>query len=150
MKVFTENRKAFHDYLVLDKYEAGISLFGYEVKAVREGKANFEGSFVEVANGRVILHNLHIGKYSKQGNISKGDERRDRELLLKGYEIERLAVKSSQKGFSLAPLKLKDEHGIIKLEIALARGKKKYEKKATVKKRQEEKDLRREAKGLLS
>ncbi len=150
MKVFAENRKALHDYFILDRFDAGISLFGYEVKAVREGKANFEGSFIEIAKGDAVLHNLHIGKYSKQGDISKGDERRDRNLLLKNFEIDRLSAKATQKGFSLVPLKLKDEHGIIKLEFALVRGKKKYEKKVVVKKRQEERDLRRESKDLVS
>lgn len=147
MKVLAENRKAFHEYEIQDKFEAGISLFGYEVKAIREGKANFEGSFIKILNSAPILLNLHIGKYSKQGEeVDDIKEKRDRQLLLKKYEIQRLEAKLKQRGFSLVPLKFIADHGLIKLEFALVKGKKKHDKKLDLKEKQEERDLRREAK----
>jgi len=145
MTILAENRKAFHEMEVLEKHTAGISLFGYEVKAIKEGKADFEGSFVKVVDGKPEIFNLFIGSYSKRGEAVHGDPRRARWLLLKDYEIKRLAAESSQKGFSIVPLKFILDHGLIKLEIALARGKKKFEKKADLKEKQEEVDLRRAA-----
>src|SRR5438876_779190 len=115
MAVLAYNRKAHFEYKIDEVFEAGIALLGFEVKAIREGNVDFEGSFVKILNGRAILLNLHIGPFSRQGKTNEGgDTRRSRDLLLKKYEIDRLEVKADQKGLTLVPLKLKSEHGLIK------------------------------------
>ena len=144
MKVFAENRKAFHNFQILDKYTSGIELFGFEVKAIREGKADFEGSFIKIENGRPVLVNMNIGKFSKQGDlVTEAGPKRARNLLLQKYEIDRVASKSAQKGYALAPLKLYADHGLIKLEFALVKGKKTFDKKRELKQKQIDMDLKR-------
>lgn len=147
MKTLAYNRDASREYLLLENFSAGVQLFGYEVKAVREGKVDFEGSFVKIVDGRPQILNLNIGRYSSQGNMPvETDARRTRPLLLKKYEIERIDAKANQKGFTLVPLKLITDHGLIKLEFALAKGKKVYQKKEDLKTKQVEKDLKIEEK----
>ncbi len=147
MTALVTNRKAFHDFEVIERFEVGISLFGHEVKAIREGKADFEGSYVKIVDGKPVILNLNISKFSKQGNTFDGeDPRRTRDLLLKKYEVERLAVKTNEKGLSLVPLKFFTDHGLIKLEIALVRGRKKHAVKEHLKIKQQEIDLKKSAK----
>ena len=147
--MIAQNRKALHEYQILDSYKAGVVLSGSEVKAVREGKVDFDGSFVKFVQGKPILMNFYIGKYSRQSlTVEEADSRKDRLLLLNKYESQRLLGKVAQKGFSIAPLKIMSEHGLIKLEIALVKGKKLHEKKESLKKKQGEMYLKREEAGV--
>lgn len=142
MKIITQNKKAFHDYSIEETIEAGILLQGTEVKSLREGKANLKDSYVIVKDGEVFLLNCHISPYS-HGNIMNHDPLRTRKLLLHKKEITKLQGKSAQKGYSLIPLKLyfKDSH--VKVEVGLARGKKQYEKRETIKKREADREIER-------
>lgn len=141
------NRKALHEYEVIDKYKAGIVLFGHEVKAVREGRVDFGDSYVKFLSNKPVILNLHIGPYSKQGDIiGSHEERRTRGLLLNKKEVEQLLSKVKEKGLSIVPLQLINDHGLIKLEIALAKGKKNIDKKRSLKEKQQERDLKREEK----
>ena len=135
-KVLSTNRKAFYDYTIEEKVEAGIVLLGTEVKALREGRLNLKESYAAIINGKAILHNCHIGTYS-HGNLMNHEPLRPRTLLLHKKEIERLTEKVQQKGLTLVPLRLYfNEKGRVKLEIALARGKKTYDRREAVKKRE--------------
>ncbi|MEJ2685537.1 MAG: SsrA-binding protein SmpB [Candidatus Sulfobium sp.] len=142
MKIITQNKKAFHDYSIEETLEAGILLQGTEVKSLREGKANLKDSYVIVKDGEVFLLNCHISPYS-HGNIMNHDPLRTRKILLHKKEITKLQGKAAQKGYSLIPLKLyfKDSH--VKVEIGLARGKKQYEKRETIKKREADREIER-------
>ena len=146
MKILAQNKSAYHAYEVLEKFDAGLVLVGHEVKAIREGNVSFEGSFIKIVGGKPTLLNLHIGRYSRQSSLTEVDEKRTRELLLKAYETERIEAKSTQKGFSLVPLKLYSDHGLIKLEFGIVKGKKKKAIKGVLKERQQKIDLQREAK----
>lgn len=127
-KTLAENRKARHDYFIEETYEAGISLSGTEVKSIRMGKANLKDCYALVENGEVILYNMHVSPYEK-GNIFNRDPLRERKLLLHKNEIRRLAEYISQKGFSLIPLSLYLSRGLVKLDLAVAKGKKLYDKR---------------------
>ena len=130
-----ENRKAWHDYFIFDKYEAGIALSGHEVKSIREGKVNLKDSFVRVINNEAYLFNCHITPYSKiQGHVEL-EPTRSRKLLLHKEEIEKLSGKTSQKGFAIVPLKMYFKKGRLKLEIALVKGKKEYDKRDEIKRK---------------
>ena len=131
LKIVCENRKAWHDYFILEKYEAGIALVGTEVKSLREGKANLKDSFVIIKNGEAILENVHISPY-EHGNIFNHDPLRDRKLLLHKTEITRLFSKTQEKGLTLVPLKIYFTKGRAKVEIALASGKKNYDKRRVI------------------
>lgn len=140
MKNIAQNKKAFHDYEILDRFEAGIALVGSEVKSLRAGRVSLKDAYVEVQSGELFLVRCHISPYEQAGPFGHEPERR-RKLLLHGREIHRLDQKVRERGFSIVPLQLYfNDKGRIKVEIALARGKREYEKKQKLK----ERDIRRE------
>jgi len=138
-KNITVNRKARHEYSILQTFEAGIVLVGTEVKSLRQGKANLVDSYGKLKEGEVWLINLHISEYSL-GNINNHDPRRERKLLLKRSEIRKLIGKTKEKGLTLVPLRLYFKNGKVKVELALAKGKKVYDKRKDIAK----KDFQRE------
>lgn len=136
------NRKAKFDFFLFQKFEAGIALSGNEVKSVREGKVNLRDSFVRIVRGEAFLFNCHISPYSKiQGHVEV-DAVRSRKLLLHRRELEQLAAESQQKGYSIVPVSMYFKRGLIKVEIALARGKKMADKRESIKQRMHEKESR--------
>ncbi len=146
-KLLAKNRKALFNHSIIERYDAGVVLKGYEVKAIREGKVDFEGSYVRVIKGEVFLTNLKIGRYSKQSKeISPQDETRDRKLLLNKNEIKGINRELSEKGKTAVPLALVLSNNKIKLELAVVKGKKEFEKKQTAKERQLKKDMEVEKK----
>lgn len=134
------NRRAYHDYSVEEELEAGLVLTGTEVKSLRDGKAQLNDAYAMIEGGEAFMHQVHIAEY-KQGNIFNHEPRRVRKLLLKRTEIERLIRKVREKGYTLIPLELYFKRGRAKVKIGLCKGKKQYDKRATVRDR----DLRREA-----
>ncbi|MFH1942743.1 MAG: SsrA-binding protein SmpB [bacterium] len=142
IKIVTQNRKARHDYLVLDSWEAGIVLQGTEVKSLREGKANLKDSYARVDRGEVILHQFHISPYEK-GSYSNHAPLRPRKLLLHKKEIRKLQGRVEGKGLTLVPLKVYFKGGKAKVELALARGKKQYDKRAAIAKRDSDRETER-------
>ena len=139
-KLIANNKKAYHDYFIEDKYQAGISLAGTEVKSLRMGKCSLKESFIRIEKGEVYIYNMHISPYEK-GNIFSKDPLRVRKLLLHNYEINKIAGKMAQKGYTIVPLQIYFKGSLVKLDIALARGKKLYDKREDIAK----KDMRREA-----
>jgi len=137
------NRKALHEYFIIDRYEAGIALKGTEVKSLRQRSANLQDGYAIIKNGEVWLLGLHISPFEK-GNINNHDPKRDRKLLLHKQEIRRLVGKVAEKGLTLVPLRLYFKNNIVKVEIGLARGKKTYDKRESIKKRDVERQLRRD------
>ncbi len=131
------NRKARHDYFVEDSFEAGIVLVGTEVKSIRAGKATLQDAYCKIENGELWLYNMHIAPY-EMGNIWNVDPRRKRKLLMHKYEIARLAAKYEQKGLALIPLKLYFSRGYVKIEVGVCRGKKLYDKRDAIAKRDAE------------
>ncbi len=142
MKIVAQNRKAFHDYSIEETIEAGIILTGTEVKSLREGKANLKDSYVIIKEAEVLLLNCHISPYT-HGNIMNHDPLRTRKLLLHKKEIARIQGKALQKGYSLIPLKIYFKGSLAKVEIGLARGKKMYEKRESIKKREADREIER-------
>ena len=140
IKLIANNKKAYHDYFIEDTYEAGIALHGTEVKSVRMGKCSVKESFIRIENGEVIAYGLHISPYEK-GNIFNRDPMRPKKLLLHKYEINKISGKIAEKGYTLVPLKVYIKGDLIKVEIGLAKGKKLYDKRHDIAK----KDQRREA-----
>jgi SsrA-binding protein len=133
------NKKAFFDYEILDRLIAGISLLGPEVKSLRAGRGSLAGAFISIRNGEAYIKSFHIPKWEfSQENI---DPLRDRKLLLKKREIVRLQKKLDEQGFTIVPLSVFFQNGYAKMEIALAKGKKQYDKRATIKKRDEERRI---------
>ncbi|MBQ8189384.1 MAG: SsrA-binding protein SmpB [Lachnospiraceae bacterium] len=139
MKLVANNKKAYHDYFIDEKYEAGIELHGTEVKSLRMGKCSIKESFVRIENGEAFVYGMNISPYEK-GNIFNKDPLRIRKLLLHKAEINKLAGKMAEKGFTLVPLQVYFSNGRAKVEIGLARGKKLYDKREDIAK----KDMRRE------
>lgn len=139
-KLIANNKKAFHDYFISDRYEAGISLSGTEVKSMRAGKCSLKEAFVRIEDGEVYIYNMHISPY-EQGNIFNKDPVRVRKLLLHKSEIRKLAGQITQKGFTIVPLSVYFKGSLVKVEIGLGKGKKLYDKRETLAK----KDQRREA-----
>lgn len=131
MKVVATNKKAYHDYQILDTYEAGIRLVGCEVKSARKGEINLKDSFALIAAGEVILKNVYIKPYDK-GSFSNVDPLRDRKLLLHKQEIMRLIGKVQEKGLALIPVKMYFEKSLLKVELALAKGKHTYDKRDSI------------------
>lgn len=129
IKVVAKNSKAYHDYFIEDKYEAGIELAGTEVKSIRQGHVNLKDSFCIVKDGQMHVHGMHISPYEK-GNIFNKDPLRSRRLLMHKREILRLQGKVKQDGYALVPLSVYLKHSLVKVEIGLARGKKLYDKRA--------------------
>lgn len=142
MKIVTQNRKAYHDYTIEDTLEAGIMLTGTEVKSLRDGKANLKDSYVLVKDSEALLLNCHISPYT-YGNIMNHDPIRTRKLLLHKKEIIRIQEKAAQKGYSIIPLKIYFKGSHAKVEIGLARGKKQYEKRDSIKKREADREIER-------
>lgn len=140
--LIARNRKALHDYHVVDKYEAGISLLGTEVKSLRAGSANLRDSYAVAQNGEVFLHNMHIGPYDK-GNIANHDPMRTRKLLLQKRQIRKLETSVQEKGLTLVPLSLYWKNNRVKVELALVRGKRQYDKRAAIAQREEKRSLDR-------
>jgi len=146
MKVVAENKKAFFNYEILEKLEAGISLLGSEVKSIREGRVSLKESFADIKEGEVYLLNCHISPY-EAANRFNHDPMRPRKLLLHRQEIKRLTGKIKEKGLTLIPTRIYlNDKGKVKVEIALARGKRAYEKKEAIKARDLERELRAEMK----
>jgi len=141
-KIVTTNRKAFYDYHIQETYEAGISLLGTEVKALREGRANLKDSYAIIKDGEAFLLNCHISPYS-HGNIQNHDPLRTRKLLLHKKEINKLWGNITQKGYTLIPLKIYFKNGKAKVEIGLAKGKKQYEKRAALREKEVRKEIDR-------
>lgn len=139
-KLVANNKKAFHDYFIEETFEAGLVLAGTEVKSLRMGKCSIKEAFLRIENGEMLIYGMHISPYEK-GNIFNKDPLRVRKLLLHKYEIMRLAGKVQEKGFALIPLKVYFKDSRAKVEIALAKGKKLYDKRASF----AEKDRKREA-----
>ncbi|MET9002423.1 SsrA-binding protein SmpB [Amycolatopsis sp. Hca4] len=141
-KVIVSNRKARHDYSILDTYECGLVLVGTEVKSLREGKASLADAFATVDDGEVWLRNVHIPEYT-QGTWTNHTPRRTRKLLLHRREIEKLIGKTRESGLSLVPLSMYFKDGKVKVEIALAQGKKAYDKRQALAKRDADRDIRK-------
>lgn len=142
-KLIAQNRKARHDYLIEDTVEAGLVLVGTEVKSCRDGKVSLSDAYAMVRDGEAWLMQCHISPYS-HGNRANHDPTRPRKLLLNRGEIDRLAAKVAQEGRTLVPLRVYFKHGLAKAEIAVARGKKAYDKRATQATRDAERQMRRE------
>jgi len=149
VKVVCQNRKAFHDYSIEDTLEAGIALSGTEVKSLRDGKANLKDSYVLVKGGEVFLLNCHISPYS-HGNIMNHDPVRTRKLLLHRKEIERMSGKAAAKGYTLIPLKIYFKASFAKVEIGLAKGKRLFEKRDTIKEREAKREIEKAMKNRKS
>lgn len=144
-KTVAENRKARHDYFIEETYEAGISLAGTEVKSIRQGKANLKDSYAMVENGEVLLYNMHISPYEK-GNIFNRDPLRVRKLLLNKREINKLEGYITQKGYSLIPLSLYLTRGLVKVDLAVAKGKKLYDKREDLAKKDAQREVEKQIK----
>ena len=140
IKLIANNKKAYHDYFIEDTWETGISLHGTEVKSLRMGKCSIKESFVRIEKGEVFVYGMHISPYEK-GNICNRDPLRVRKLLLHRSEINKIVGKIAEKGYTLVPLKVYFKGSLVKVEIGLAKGKKLYDKRADIAK----KDIRREA-----
>ena len=140
MKLIANNKKAFHDYFIEDKYEAGIVLHGTEVKSLRMGKCSIKESFIHADHGEIYIEHMHIAPYEK-GNIFNKDPLRIRKLLLHRSEINKMEAKLKEKGLTLVPIKVYFKDSLVKVEIGMARGKKLYDKRQDIAK----KDQRREA-----
>ena len=140
-KVFATNKKAFHDYFIMEKFEAGISLLGTEVKAIREGRLNLKDSYALVQGGEAFLFNCHISPYS-HGNRENHEPTRTRKLLLHQKEIKKLIGKTQEKGLTLVPLRVYLKRGKIKIELGVARGKKQIDKRETVRRKEADREAR--------
>lgn len=139
-KILAQNKKAWHDYFIEDSYEAGISLSGTEVKSIRLGKANLKDSYASVYGGEIFIHGMHISPY-EQGNTSNKDPMRIKKLLMHKHEIYKLGGLVSQKGMSLIPLKAYFSGNKVKIEIGVAKGKKQYDKRQDIAKKDAQKQM---------
>ena len=146
MKIITTNKSAAFEYFIEDKYEAGIVLEGNEIKSVRAGNVNMNDSFCFVRGNTVSLKNMHVAFYDKSDGFSSKDTRRDRKLLLHKSEIAKIAGKINRQGYTLVPLKLYFKDGLIKVEIALCKGKHTFDKKQTLAERDVKRATDREIK----
>ena len=140
IKLIANNKKAYHDYFIEEKYEAGISLVGTEVKSLRMGKGSIKESYIRIENGEMLIYGFHISPYEK-GNIFNRDPLRVRKLLVHRYEINKINGKIREKGYTLVPLQVYFKGSLVKVEFGLARGKKLYDKREDIAK----KDQRRES-----
>ncbi len=146
MQSYTKNRKALFDYEILEKYEAGIELFGFEVKSVRAGRMSLEGAFVIIRGGEAFLINANIPPYQPNNTEKDYDPLRNRKLLLTKKEISALAGSERNKSLTIVPVSVYNKERKIKVEIALVKGKKKFDKRETIKKRETEREIRRKMK----
>jgi SsrA-binding protein len=141
-RVYAQNRKAFHDYHIEETYEAGIALTGTEVKSIRSGRVNLKDSYARVENGELFVYNMHISPY-EQGNRFNHDPLRVRKLLMHRREISKLIGLTREKGYTLIPIKLYVSKGFIKMGLALARGKKQYDKRDTIAAKEAKREVER-------
>lgn len=139
------NKKAYHDYFIEDKYEAGVALAGTEVKSLRMGKCSIKESFVKIERGEVFIYGMHISPYEK-GNIFNKDPLRVKKLLLHREEIRKMERKIAEKGLTLVPLQVYFKGSLVKVEIAVARGKKLYDKRQDIAKKDQKREAQRELK----
>ena len=144
-KMIANNKKAYHDYFILDTYEAGIALAGTEVKSLRMGKCSIKESFIRIEDGEVFIYGMHISPYEK-GNIFNKDPLRVRKLLLHKSEINKLIGKNKEKGMAIVPLKVYFSKSLVKVEIGLAKGKKLYDKRDDIAKKDQKREAEREFK----
>lgn len=142
-KTITDNRKARFRYEILETFEAGLVLVGTEVKSIRAGKVNMGDGFGQIRNGEAWLHNVHISPYQATGAYFNHEPRRVRKLLLHKKEITKLIGKLEEKGLTLVPLKMYFKRGIVKVSLGIGKGKKLHDKRETVKKRQDQRDMQR-------
>lgn len=140
-KLIATNKKAFHDYFILDKLEAGVSLVGTEVKAIREGRINLKDSYALIRSGEVFLVNCHISPYS-HGNRENHEPTRNRKLLLHSGEIRKLIGKTQEKGLTVVPLRVYLKRGKVKFELGVAKGKKLFDKRETERRKEADKEAR--------
>lgn len=144
-KQIANNKKAFHDYFIDETYETGVVLHGTEVKSMRMGKCSIKESFIRIENGEVFVYGMHISPYEK-GNIFNKDPLRVKKLLMHKYEINKLAGKVAEKGYTLVPLQVYFRDGKVKIEIGLARGKKLYDKREDIARKDQRRETEREFK----
>ena len=144
-RLIANNKKAYHDYFIEDSYEAGISLAGTEVKSLRMGKCSIKESFVRIERGEVFIYGMHISPYEK-GNIFNKDPLRVKKLLLHKYEINKIQGQLAEKGFTLVPLKVYFKGSLVKVAIGLAKGKKQYDKRQDIAKKDQRREAQREFK----
>ena len=144
-KFIANNKKAFHDYFIEDKYEAGIALAGTEVKSLRLGKCSVKEAFIRIENGEVYIYNMHISPYEK-GNIFNKDPLRIKKLLLHRSEIRKMEGQIAQKGYTIVPLNVYFKGSLVKVEIGLAKGKKLYDKRHDIAKKDQNREAQRQFK----
>lgn len=145
VKLIANNKKAYHDYFILDTYEAGIALHGTEVKSLRMGKCSIKESFIRIENGEVFVYGMHVSPYEK-GNIFNKDPLRVKKLLLHKSEINKMLGKVKEKGISVVPLKVYLKGSLMKMEIGLAKGKKLYDKRDDIAKKDQKREAERDFK----
>ncbi len=145
VKLIANNKKAYHDFFILDTYEAGIALHGTEVKSLRMGKCSIKESFIRIDNGEVFIYGMHVSPYEK-GNIFNKDPLRVKKLLLHKSEINKLLGKIKEKGMSIVPLKVYLKGSLVKVEIGLAKGKKLYDKRDDIAKKDQQREAQRDFK----
>ena len=144
-KLIANNKKVYHEYFLEEIYEAGIALHGTEVKSIRMGACNLKDSYAQVKNREVFVHNMHISPYEK-GNIFNKDPLRVKKLLLHRYEINKIAPKVAQQGYTLVPLQVYVKGSLVKVQIGLAKGKKLYDKRETMAKKDQRREVEKEFK----
>ena len=142
MAVLARNKKAFHDYFIEEKYEVGIELIGTEVKSIKAGKVSIKESFVRIIKNEVFIMNMHVTPY-EFGNINNESETRVRKLLLKRKEIDKMAQKIKEQGYTIMPLSIYTKQRLVKMEIGLAKGKKLYDKREDLKRRDQDREIRK-------
>ena len=142
-KIISDNRQARFNYHIIETYEAGVSLQGTEVKSIREGKVNLRDGYALIRNNEALLLNVHISPYQKAGDFFNHEPRRSRRLLLHKQEIRKLIGKVEQQGLTLVPLRMYFKRGWVKVDIALAQGKKLYDKRETIKRRDDKRSMQR-------
>ena len=145
IKLIANNKKAYHDYFIEETFETGISLAGTEVKSLRMGKCSIKESFIRVESGELFVYGMHISPYEK-GNIFNKDPLRVRKLLMHKYEINRISSKLKEKGLTLVPLRVYFKNSLVKVEIGLARGKKLYDKRQDIAKKDQKREAERDFK----
>lgn len=145
-KLIANNKKAYHDYFIDEKFECGIELYGTEVKSIRMGKCSVKEAFVRIEKGQVFLYGMHVNPYEK-GNIFNKDPLRVKKLLLHKFEIHKLEGKIREKGYTLVPLQVYFKGSLVKVEIGLARGKKLYDKRQDIAKKDQKREVERDFKG---
>lgn len=145
VKLVANNKKAYHDYFIDDSFEAGIELYGTEVKSIRMGKCSIKESFIRIERGEMFLYGMHVNPYEK-GNIFNKDPLRVRKLLLHKSEIVKLGAKIAEKGFTLVPLQVYFKGSLVKVEVGLAKGKKLYDKREDIAKKDQRREMEREMK----